>query len=77
MRNESYCLMSPEPLIWVDTMNGDMMQLIVAVWVDSSKLTEAKHRLFGALYAACKKENIHLYQPSTLAVSVMKKNDSV
>ena len=73
MRNESYCLMSPEPLIWVDTMNGDMMQLIVAVWVDSSKLTEAKHRLFGALYAACKKENIHLYQPSTMAVQVTQK----
>jgi len=73
MRTEPYCLTSPEPLIWVDTMNGDMTQIIVAVWVDSSKLVEAKHRLFGALYAACKKENIHLYQPSTLAVNVTQK----
>jgi small conductance mechanosensitive channel len=73
MRNESYCLMSPEPLIWVDSVNGDMAQLTVAVWVDSSKLMEAKQRLFGALYAACKKENIKLHQPSTLAVSVTQK----
>lgn len=73
MRNEPYCLTSPEPLIWVEAVNGDMAQLTVAVWVESTKLTEAKHRLFGALFAACKKEQIHLHQPSALAVNVTQK----
>ncbi len=73
MRNESYCLTSPEPIVWVDTINGDVTQLIVGVWVDSSKLVEAKHRLVGALYHACKKENIHLYQPSTMSIQVTQK----
>lgn len=73
MRNEPYCLTSPEPIVWVDTINGDVTQLTVGVWVDSSKLAEVKHRLVGALYAACKKENIHLYQPSTMSVNVTQK----
>jgi len=73
MRSEPYCLISPEPQVWVDTLNGDMTQLIVAMWVESGKLIEAKHKLVGALYAACKKEKIQLYQPSTLAVNVTQK----
>jgi len=73
MRNEPYCLTSPEPIVWVNMINGDVTQLIVGVWVESSKLTEAKHRLVGALYAACKKENVHLYQPSTMAIQVTQK----
>jgi small conductance mechanosensitive channel len=73
MRNEPYCLTSPEPQVWVDSINGDMTQLIVAVWVDSSKLTEAKYRLVGTLYEVCKKEKIQLYQPSTRAIEVTQK----
>lgn len=73
MRNEPYCLATPEPLIWVENLNGDMTQLTVAVWVESSHLGEAKHRLLGALYNACKKEKIQLYQPSTLSIDVTQK----
>ena len=73
MRKEPYCLTSPEPLIWVDTINGDMVQLTVAVWVNSNQLIEAKHRLFGALYEACKQEKIQLYQPSTMSIQVTQK----
>jgi hypothetical protein len=50
-----------------------MVQLTVAVWVDSNQLVEAKHRLFGALYEACKQEKIQLYQPSTMSIQVTQK----
>lgn len=73
MQQEPYCLANPEPIIWIDTLNGDMVQLTVAIWVDSTKLVEAKHRLLGALYTACKQEKIQLYQPSTMAIQVTQK----
>lgn len=73
MMNESYCLEKPEPLMWVNTVNGDMVQLTVAVWVASTKIVEAKRHMLGTLYETCKRENIQLYQPGSYAIQVTEK----
>lgn len=73
MRNEPYCLTTPSPLIWIDVINGDMMQITVALWVESVRFVEAKQHLLTALYNVCKQEKIQLYQPSTMAIQVTQK----